>query len=232
MVSKTELESMTADELREEYDDISGRWDMKKADLIDAILDAELDEVFVVDFSMYEEGMTVIGNWLSIPLVVEDVTDTSVTLTTIRGGRHQIRRNESGGMDLMRWRAGDEKWMHNADDATSLEILDEYEVHVSLFANVDVPGDVSEDNVADLAIGKLEMPDPRFDKEIDVLDIVEQEDQWNVGVYAHGVLTVQATSFEAAQEAASAELEDSDVGDFHTPEWHYIENTRTEEVQD
>lgn len=137
------MDDITADELDEQYTadelrsgpatefDITGRWDMTKPELIDAIIEAQherLDGDFA-DVYDVEEGDIVQMNHLQSNLEVTEVAidgeDIDVVLATNRGGFHKFCYRVDGNSHLCRWRAGDQSWMKNSDDPMFFEIVED-----------------------------------------------------------------------------------------------------------
>lgn len=106
--------------------DITGRWDMSKEDLMDAVLAAADTETDFGDVHDVEEGDIVEMNHLENPLEVTDVEEVDdgvdVVMKTGYGGRHKFCFRQEGDSHLRRWRAGDETWMMNSEDPTYFRI--------------------------------------------------------------------------------------------------------------
>lgn len=121
-----DIDATTFDELYElaKELDITGRGDMVKAELFEAVQGREDDLTGAP--SKVEEGDKVQMNHLSSTLTVREVLDDAVVMVTPRGGKHKLVTHEEGA-HLERWRADTHEWMNNSDDPTEFEVIEQQE---------------------------------------------------------------------------------------------------------
>jgi hypothetical protein len=125
-------EQYTADELRRgPAIGVTGRWDMTKQELIDAIteetgVERVTDEAFQGVHDV-EPGDTVEMNHLQAVLTVTDVERSehrvAIEMETTHGGRHRLVYDEFEIPHLERWRANDDKWMKNSTDPEYFRVV-------------------------------------------------------------------------------------------------------------
>lgn len=187
-------------------------------------------EVLPWDVADAEEGDSVEMNHLSVDLTVVDVQPGNpydVIMETNRGGRHRLTIPANGEPRLMRWRAGDQEWMYNADYPEYFNLVTTYEAEFELSADTEIPYSAA-DNQEEAAM----MAEMRLDSGDGVAQVADEnvsendnDDVWQVPATATFTIEVEASDFDEAEDV----IELGDTGDFHDPEMIALRNTKTGE---
>ncbi len=236
---RKELEDKTKEELLDlgKELDVTGRHDMRKDELVDAILEMMDASTGVPmnlkwDLPHVYEGAKVKMNHLKVSLEVIDIQEGNpyiVVMETSRGGKHRLVVPRNAETRLERWRAGDEEWMLNADDAEYFYVIQEYKAGFEGHAGCSIPYTAAEDREEAARMAEMRMDGGDGSVVAEEVDIQENDHDncWDVTASAFFNFEFESTTLEDAKEVAEEKLEDAETGDFHSFELSFVRNVET-----